>query len=114
MMIRYPSSSPAPVNTTAAAANPFDTTATIVGSVALGALGISSVAVLFQFLKKVPQAPPAKEEELPKEQPKEQMPDSLTYLCINTADLEDVKLLLHAFNKQFHILPKSVNLTAAI
>ena len=120
-MIPYPSSSPLPINATAAAANPFDATATIVTGVAVGALGIGSIAVLFQHLKR--QSKPASEEK--KEEKKEekeekeenqktevQMPDALTYLCINTVDLEDVTFLLTLFKKRFHVIDRSVNMTA--
>jgi len=43
-----------------------------------------------------------KQEEKQEEQV--QMPDALTYLCINTADLEDVSLVLTAFKKRFYVV----------
>ena len=124
MMIPYPSSSPLPFNATAAAANenPIDVTPTIVTGVAVGALGVASVLFLLQYLKKA-KAPSteAKVEEEEKEENKGkegiqeievQMPDALTYLCINTVDLEDVTFLLTLFKKRFHVIDRSVNLTA--
>ena len=120
MMIPYPSSSPLPFNATAAAANPIDVTPTVVTGVAVGALGVGSVLFLLQYLKKakVPTTEAKAEEEEEKEgkegiqEIEVQMPDALTYLCINTADLEDVTFLLTLFKKRFHVIDRSVNLTA--
>jgi len=109
MMIPYPSLSPIPalVNGTSAT-DSFDPTATIVTGVAVGALGIGSVAVLFQYLKATPKetSKPDTEEEdqIQLENTEVQMPDAVTYLCINTADLEDIKLILTAFKKRFHVM----------
>lgn len=107
--------------------NPIDVTPTVVTGVAVGALGIGSVLFFLQYLKKakVPttqaKAEEAKEEEEKEEEKGEkeenqktevQMPDALTYLCINTVDLEDVTFLLTLFKKRFHVIDRSVNLTA--
>ena len=109
-MIRYPSSSPLPINGSATA--PIDVTPTVVTGVAVGALGVGSVLFLLQYLKKAPK-PTIKEEEKREEEKGEvdiHMPDALTYLCINTADLEDVTFLLNLFRKRYHLIP--VNVTA--
>jgi hypothetical protein len=88
----------------------------IVTGVAVGAMGIGSVALLFHYIKPPPKAKDnASQEENQEEIQKEiqitevQMPDPLTYLCINTADLEDVTFLLTTFRKRFQLL--SPNLT---
>jgi hypothetical protein len=119
-MIPYASSSPLPFNVTAAAvAAPIDVTPTVVTGVAVGALGVGSVFFLLQYLKKlkVPQAKaggPDKQEEnqTQEEEVEVHMPDALTYFCINTADLEDVTFLLNLFRKRYHLIDRSVNLTA--
>jgi hypothetical protein len=119
MMIPYPSLSPLPIliNGTATT-DSFDLTAMIVTGVAVGTMGIGSVALLFQYLKPPPKAKiddnanqDANQDEIQKEiQITEvQMPDPLIYLCINTADLEDVTFLLTTFRKRFQLL--SPNLT---
>ena len=124
MMIPYPSLSPLPFLVNGVAASgPLDTTAIVITGVAIGALGIGSAALLFQYLKPPPKAKEddkkenkqanqdANQEEMQKEiQVTEvNMPDPLTYLCINTADLEDVTFLLTTFRKRFQLL--SPNLT---
>jgi hypothetical protein len=115
MMIPYASSSPLPFNGTATATAPIDVTPTVVTGVAVGALGVGSVLFLLQYLKKAPK-PTIKAEEKREEKEEEEvevnMPDALTYLCINTADLEDVTFLLNLFRKRYHLIDRSVNLTA--
>lgn len=118
MMIPYPSLSSLPflVNGTAAS-GPFDTTAIVITGVAIGALGIGSAALLFQYLKPPPKAKEANQDANQEEIQKDiqitevNMPDPLTYLCINTVDLEDVTFLLTTFRKRFQVL--SPNLTIA-
>ena len=113
-MIPYPSSSHVPVliNESAAAATPLEVAGTVIGGVAIGALGIGSIAVLFQHLKRAPKLSDRKEEEKKdKEEVEVHMPDALTYLCINTADLEDVTFLLTIFKKRFHVIDAPVNVT---
>jgi hypothetical protein len=118
MMIPYPSSSPLPFNVTAAATAPIDVTPMVVTGVAVGALGVGSVLFLLQYLKKAPKPTIKAEEKREEEKDKQEkgevevhMPDALTYLCINTADLEDVTFLLNLFRKQFRLVP--VNVTAS-
>jgi len=120
-MIPYPSTSPLPfsINGSAIAAATVDVTPTVVTGVAVGALGVGSILFLLQYVKKlkVPQAKaggPDKQEEnqTQEEEVEVNMPDALTYLCINTADLEDVTFLLTLFKKRFHLIDRSVNLTA--
>jgi hypothetical protein len=120
-MIPYLSSSPLPFNATAENENPFDATATIVTGVAVGAMGVGSVAILFQHLRRAPKASDKKEEEKQEKEEKEekeeteiQMPDALTYLCINTVDLEDVTFLLNLFRKRYHLIETPANLTAGL
>jgi hypothetical protein len=116
MMIPYPSLSPLPIliNGTATT-DSFDLTAMIVTGVAVGTMGIGSVALLFQYINPPQKAKEAKQEANQEEIQKEiqitevNMPDPLTYLCINTADLEDVTFLLTTFRKRFQVL--SPNLT---
>jgi hypothetical protein len=85
----------------------------IVTGVAVGVMGVGSVAILFQHLKREPKASEQTEEEKDeKEEVEVNMPDALTYLCINTADLEDVAFLLTLFSKRFHVIDAPVNMTA--
>jgi hypothetical protein len=85
----------------------------IVTGVAVGAMGVASVAILFQHLKREPKASEQTEEEKDeKEEVEVNMPVALTYLCINTADLEDVAFLLTLFSKRFHVIDEPVNMTA--
>jgi hypothetical protein len=77
----------------------------------VGTLGVGSVLFLLQYLKKAPK-PTINAEEKREEEEEEvevQMPDALTYFCINTVDLEDVTFLLTLFKKRFQIIP--VNMT---
>ena len=76
-------------------------------------MGVASVAILFQHLKREPKASEQTEEEKDeKEEVDVRMPDALTYLCINTVDLEDVTFLLTTFRKQFRLVPGPINMTA--
>jgi hypothetical protein len=124
MMIPYPSSSPIPVNSTAEAGSFTDITGTIVGSVAIGALGVGTVFAVFQYMKtKSPQKSDG--QELPRQESNPQEPTSLerstlqepaqvpeikvdpeelSYLCVNTADLEEITQILATFKKRFHVI----------
>jgi hypothetical protein len=84
----------------------------IVTGVAVGVMGVGSVAILFQHLKREPKASEQTEEEKgEKEEVEVNMPDALTYLCINTADLEDVTFLLTLFSKRFRLVSGPINVT---
>jgi len=82
----------------------------------VGALGVGSILFLLQYLNKLkPPKPALKAEEEDKDKKEKgevevHMPDALTYLCINTADLEDVTFLLNLFRKRYHLIP--INMTA--
>ena len=125
-MVPYASSSPIPLNGTAAATSQMDVTAMAITGVAVGALGLGSVAVLFQYLK--PQPKVNEEEDKENQEASQeanqadiqkeiqitevQMPDPLTYLCINTVDLEDIALILTAFKKRFQVISIPPHITA--
>jgi hypothetical protein len=102
MMIPYPSVSPIPivVNGTDTAA---DRTAIIVTSVAVGALGLTSVAVLIQYFKV--RLPPSKIQEEDQQIPEIKIdPQELSYICVNTVDLEEITQILTTFKKRFHVM----------
>ncbi len=106
-MVPYPSVSPIPivVNGTDTAA---DRTAIIVTSVAVGALGLTSVAVLIQYLQvKQPASKKQEEQESRAEEPElpeiKIDPQELSYICVNTADLEEITQILTTFKKRFVI-----------
>jgi len=128
MMIPYPSSSPIPVNSTADASSFTDITGTIVGSVAIGALGVGTVFAVFQYMRVKP-SPTKIEEKADQQEPKQHVseqqvqerqgpeqepaqripeikidPDELSYLCVNTADLEEIIQILTTFKKRFHVI----------
>jgi hypothetical protein len=108
MMIPYPSVSPIPivVNGTGAA-EVIDRTATIVTSVAVGALGITSVAVLIQYLKvktPSPQIQELHEKSQELEIPEIKVDPAETYICVNTVDLEEITQILTTFKKRFHVM----------
>jgi len=111
MMIPYPSSSPSGAPNATFVELPVDATATIVAGTAIGALGIGGLFVAVQYLK--PQRREKKgEKEKDKEEEQEQddatvgirLGEGLSYLCVATADLEDVVRLLTASQKRFHVL----------
>ena len=53
MMIPYPSSDPTPIPIVA---DPAETKSTIIGGVAAGALGVVSIAAIFQYMKMKPKS----------------------------------------------------------
>jgi hypothetical protein len=108
MMVPYPSVSPIPivVNGTDTAA---DRTAIIVTSVAVGALGITSVVALFQYLKVRSPSQQIHEKSQELEIAEQQVPEikvepAETYICINTVDLEEITQILTTFKKRFHVI----------
>lgn len=127
-MIPYASSDPTvlPIVT-----DPAETKSTIIGGVAAGALGVVSIAAIFQYMKMKSKSKLNSNsdrnddrvirqmDELLDERVNEhvihpsigpplssqiQMPESITYLCVNTTDLVEITQLLTAFKKRFHIV----------
>ncbi len=102
-MIPYPSSSPAPVNATESRTF-IDSTGAIVSGVAIGAIGVGGIMLLvnhLNLLKHLKSSPNAQEET---NIVKIEIEDGFTYLCVKTSDLEEIKQLLFAFKKEYHIL----------
>jgi hypothetical protein len=114
MMIPYPSTSPAAQNVTYIN-DPVNTVAAAVGGTALGAVGIASMVALAQLMKSRGKRGDAKkagdaEEREEAEDAKEnttvgiRLGEELSYICVNTSDLNDVVRLLARFQKQFRVL----------
>jgi len=113
MMIPYPSTSPAAQNVTYVN-DPVNTVAAAVGGTALGAVAIASMVALAQSMKSrgkrgdAKKAGDAKERE-EAEDAKEnttvgiRLGEELSYICVNTSDLNDVVRLLAQFNIRFHL-----------
>jgi len=84
--------------------------------VAVGAMGIGTVVALFQYFKAKPPPQKQKEQESQQEsqqeqQQQEQLPEikvepDVSYICINTADLDEITQLLTTFNKRFHVIQR--------
>jgi len=110
MMIPYPSSSPSGAPNATFVELPVDATATIVAGTAIGALGIGGLFVAAQYLK--PQRNERRRAEDEEEKDKEEdettvgirLGEGLSYVCVATADLEEVVRLLTVFQKRFHVL----------
>jgi hypothetical protein len=104
MMIPYPSSSPAAVNTTAPQII-VDYTGMIVGSTAVASLGIGGVFVLAKYLKLFRGKGPGK---IPNQEEKHtatiEVVDGFAYICVKSSDLEEIKQLLFAFKKHYQVL----------
>jgi flagellar biosynthesis component FlhA len=100
-----------------------------VGGTAIGAFGIGSLFALLRYLKKPPKKNTHKDEKKELQevqeqileqlqeqiqeqiQPQEQntsvgiqLGEGLSYMCVNTSDLEDIKDLLTKSQKRFHVL----------
>ena len=119
MMIPYPSSSPSGAPNVTYIESPADRTATIVGGTAIGALGIGGAFAIVQYLQqKRSRTERRRREEKEEEETEEangaenkqtkavgiRLGEGLSYLCVATADLEDVVRLLTVFQKRFHVL----------
>jgi hypothetical protein len=106
MMIPYPSSSPIPINVTRiGAAN--DITGMIVGGTAVGAIGIGTAYMLLRYLR------PKKNQNQIQEQDDEEitavkigdgLPDNVAHICVNSAELEEIKQILMTHRKLFRVL----------
>jgi hypothetical protein len=114
MMIPYPSSSPSGAPNATFVELPVDATATIVAGTAIGALGIGGLFVAAQYLKPQRNERRRAEDEGKDEEEKDKEEDEttagirlgegLSYVCVATADLEEVVRLLTVFQKRFHVL----------
>lgn len=113
-MIPYPSSSPSGAPNATYIESPADRTATIVGGTAIGALGFGGAFAIVQYLQqkrsRTERRRRAEEEEANGAENKQmeavgiRLGEGLSYLCVATADLEDVVRLLTVFQKRFHVL----------
>ena len=108
-MIPYPSSSPVPLNSTAGGTGSVDVPGTAIAGVAIGALGIGTVFAVFQYMRVKPSA--AKnhtDEESRTEEPEPPeikiVPQELSYICINTVDLEEITQILTQSGKRFQVI----------
>jgi hypothetical protein len=106
MMIPYPSSSSAPSNVTVVQA-PQDITGMVIGGTAIGALGIGSAFLLYQYLK------PKKNQEqeqtivlVEEVEPVIVVPqgDGLAHICVNPSELEEIKQILMKHRKAFRVI----------
>ena len=102
--------------------SPADRTATIVGGTAIGALGIGGAFAIVQYLQqkrsRTERRRREEKEEAEEEEAEEanraenkqmeavgiRLEEGLSYVCVVTADLEDVVRLLTVFQKRFHVL----------
>lgn len=80
-----------------------------IGSLAVGTLGVTAVFSLFQYLKmRPPAAKNQKEQESRTEEPAlpeiKIVPQELSYICVNTTDLEEITQLLTQLRKRYHVL----------
>jgi len=113
MRVPFPSSSPAAQNVTYIN-DPVNTVAAAVGGTAIGAVVIASMVALAQSMKSRGKREEAKVEA--KEEAKEAeenatagilLGDGLSYLCVASSDLEEIKQLLSTFKKRFQVLNTS-------
>ena len=121
MMIPYPSTSPAAQNVTYVN-DPVNTVAAAVGGTAIGAVAIATMVAVAQSMKSRGKDAEEAEEEKPEEGKAEEgetegnttvrirLGEGMSYLCVNTADLDDIARLLPQFQKQFHVLSTSPSL----
>jgi hypothetical protein len=107
MMIPYSSVSPKPVNATTSVNIPTDIAGIAIGATAIGALTLGSGFLILRSLNPPPRATNRELEE-PEEQPEpEQQPtqqpgdEEVTYICVNSSELEEIKQLLVANRKRF-------------
>ena len=102
MMIPYPSSSSTPINVTF---DRRDMTGMIVGGSAMGAVGIGSVYMLLRYLRpKRKQEEPQEEVEIATVRIEDMLPENVTHICVNSAELEEIKQILLKHRKLFRVL----------
>jgi len=109
MMIPYPSSSSTPINVTRAG---NDITGMIVGGTAMGAVGIGSVYMVLRYLR--PKKKQSRQEEQQEQQEQQvevsavdieyDLPDNVAHICVNSAELEEIKQILLKHRKPFRVL----------
>lgn len=107
-MIPYPSVSPKPVNATTGANVPTDIAGIAIGATAIGALTLGSGFLILRSLNPPPRAtnreleepeqPEPEQEQQPTQQPGD---EEVTYICVNSSELEEIKQLLVANRKRF-------------
>lgn len=117
MRVPFPSSSPAAQNVTYIN-DPVNTVAAAVGGTAIGAVVIASMVALAQSMKT--RGEDAKKAEGAEEEAEEgeaegnttvriRLGEGMSYLCVNTSDLDDVVRLLAQFQKQFRVLTSNTS-----
>ena len=93
----------------------MDSPGAIVGGVAIGALGIGGfggILMLLRYLKPHSKArgtldgqvEARAEEKEEKNTVKIQIEEGIAYICVKSADLEEIKQLLFAFKKEYQVL----------
>jgi len=105
MMIPYPSSSPLPVNVTVIN-EPFDIVGTVVSGIAIGTLSISSLFLLYQYLKsrQISKGSDNKNKEDDPTSIKIRLNNGLSYICVDSNEIEDIKKLLIINSVRFRII----------
>jgi len=116
-MVPYPSSSPSSPPNVTYIELPIDATGSIIGGTAIGALGVGGLVLFAQFMKSSKNEKQAQDRTQDKAQdkPKEdtepedtsiriRLNEGLSYLCVNTSDLEFIKVLLTEFRTRYHVL----------
>jgi hypothetical protein len=105
MMIPYPSSSPLPVNVTVIN-EPFDVIGTVVSGIAIGTLSISSLFLLYQYLKsrQISKGNDNKNKEDDPTSIKIRLNNGLSYICVDSNEIEDIKKLLIINSVRFRII----------
>ena len=125
MMIPYPSASSAAQNVTYLN-DPVNTVAAAVGGTAIGAVAIASMVAVARSMKsrgkrgKRGDAEEAEEEKAEEGKAEEgetegnttvriRLGEGMSYLCVNTSDLDDVVRLLTQFQKQFRVVASNTS-----
>jgi len=104
-MVPYPSSSPLPVNVTVIN-EPFDVIGTVVSGIAIGTLSISSLFLLYQYLKsrQISKGSDNKNKEDDPTSIKIRLNNGLSYICVDSNEIEDIKKLLIINSVRFRII----------
>ena len=87
---------------------PADTVGIAIGATAVGALTLGSGFMILRSLNPPPKATPQSIEESEEQEQQEQLPtgqlpgsEEVTYICVNSSELEEIKQLLVANRKRF-------------